>query len=90
MIIGSVDHGLHVMQLSELNLHPICMWLINFILQSLPPLLWALLHTAKTSSLLYQFGYQLALALFGAEVLHIAYEPKQFALIVILQWLLAD
>ena len=40
------------------------------------------LIVALTSSLLYRLGYKSALALVGAEVLHVACEPKQFALIV--------
>ena len=45
---------------------------------------------ATTSSPLFRLGYTSALALPGTEVLRIAYEPKQFALIVGSQRLLAD
>ena len=81
MILRPVDHGLHIILLCEFNPHPTT-WLIKFIFKPLLPPLWVLFfHIATTLFLSNQLDHQLVLAFSGAEVLYIAYEPKQFALI---------
>ena len=90
MIEGPADHGLYV----TYQLHP-------FVLKSYMPqphlprhryeLFFVLPYRCYNLISPYRLSYQSALALSGAEVLHIACEPnKQFALIVGPQRLLAD
>ena len=80
MIPRSADHGLHVIQ-SHLNL--------IFLTTAMSSSLYRLI-VATTSSPSYQLGSTLALALSGIEVPRVAYEPKQFALIIGSQRLLAN
>ena len=80
MITGPVDHGLHVIW-SRLNLIFLAIAMSSSSYRHI---------VATNSSPLYRLGHQSALGLLGAEVLYVACEPKQFALVVGSQRLLAD
>ena len=63
---------------------------IIFLATAMSSFLYRLI-VATISSLSYRLGYKLALVLFGAKVLRVAYEPnKQFVLIAGSQKLFAD
>ena len=92
MIIGPIDHGLHVIQSREFNYYLTYTWLIKLIIltTAMSSSSYCLI-AITTLSPLYRLDPQSALLFSVTDVLHVAYElNKQFALILGSQRLFAD